>query len=68
MGVSRTLGGRRQKKAKPVKARTSGGVAVVIPPVDADSLLAELAALSEAVKRCHKHGLPLANLPSLLRA
>ena len=65
--VTKLMGG-RTRKAKPVKARTQGGVSVIIPGADADAVIAELASLIEAVKKTQKFGLPLSSLPSLLRA
>lgn len=58
----------RAKSPKPVTARTLRGLQAVLPPLDHDGVLAELASLADAVKRCQKHGLPLSSVPQLLKA
>lgn len=58
----------RQKKPKAVTARTLRGLVAVLPPLDHEAILAELACLVEAVKRCHRLGLQLSSVPQLLKA
>jgi hypothetical protein len=65
--VSKLIGG-RQRKATAVKARTPGGVSVVLPGADAEVVITELMSLIEAVKKTQKFGLPLSSVPSLLRS
>jgi ParB family chromosome partitioning protein len=65
--VNRLLGA-RPKKAKPVKASTARGLTAVIPAMEFDAVLAELAALAEAVRKAQKNNLPLSSVPSLLKS
>ena len=68
--VSRRLdvGRPKQKAGKVVKAKTGRGLVATLPPLDFDSILAELSVLMEGVKKLQKHGLPLQSLPSILKA
>ena len=66
--VNKLLGGKKAKGGlRPVKARTARGLCAVIPPLDYESVLGELNALCEAVRKAAKHSLPLSSLPSLLK-
>jgi ParB/RepB/Spo0J family partition protein len=60
--------GTTQKKAKPIKAKTANGILAMIPGMEFETVLADLAALVEAIKKCRHHGLPLAALPGLLKS
>lgn len=64
--VNRALGGPKAK-AKPVRARTSKGVQMVLPVMDVEALIAELTAVIEAIRKAVKHGLPLNSLQQLLK-
>ena len=67
--VSRCLdtGRPKQKAGKLVKAKTARSLVATVPPLDFDSILAELGLLTEAIKKLQKHGLPLQSLPSILK-
>lgn len=52
---------------KPVKGRTPRGLAYQLP-ADPATALAELAALTEAVKKAERLSLPMTSVPNLLRA
>src|SRR5262249_33849244 len=64
--INRLLGG-KPKKARPVKASTPRGLTVVIPAMEFKDVLAELAALADAVTKAQKNNLPLSSVPNLLK-
>ncbi len=64
--VDRMLG-KKPKKAKPVKIRTGKGLQAFFPALDHDAALAELALLTEGVRKLQRHGLPMSSLPSVLK-
>jgi hypothetical protein len=66
--VVRLLVRRTSRHGRPVKARTAKGISAIIPVLDYEAVLGELATLIEAVKRAQKHGLPLSSLQALLKA
>jgi ParB-like chromosome segregation protein Spo0J len=62
-------GKKKQKKCKPTKFRTSGGVVIITPGgMNCAEARAELARVDEAMKRCERHGLPMSSLPNLLKS
>lgn len=59
----------KARKQEPVKCRTPHGIVVPIPPgFDHDKALAELAVLTEAIKRAKRESLPMATVPMLMRS
>ena len=62
------VGRPKQKAGNLVKAKTGRGLVATLPPLDFDSILAELSVLMEGIKKLQKHGLPLQSLPSILKA
>ena len=55
------------RRQKPVPARTRRGLSAVLPPLGYDGVLAELAAVAEAVKKCQRLNLPLSAIRNFLR-
>ena len=58
--------GKRPKKTKAVKGKTPGGLSFVLPP-DYATAQAEVAALTEALKKSERLGLPMESVPALLK-
>jgi ParB family chromosome partitioning protein len=58
--------GKRPKKSKAVKGKTAKGLSFVLP-ADYATAQGEVAALTEALKKSEKLGLPLASVPALLK-
>jgi ParB-like chromosome segregation protein Spo0J len=59
----------KARSQEPVKCRTPHGIVVPIPPgFDHEKALAELAILTEAIKRAKRESLPMATVPMLMRS
>jgi ParB-like chromosome segregation protein Spo0J len=59
----------KARKQDPVKCKTPNGIVIPIPPnFDHDKALAELAILTEAIKRAKRESLPMATVPMLMRS
>ena len=65
MEVAKRLG-KRPKKTKVVKGKTAKGLSFVLP-ADYATAQAEIAALTEALKKSERLGLPIASVPALLK-